>query len=232
MPPPGNVAAQSCGGLGNGVSGGGLAESNWRGSLLGLLVVLACHGLVWWQFAQAKGEAMPPRPLKIMEVSIVVPPVAPVPEPLPRQKFHPAPKVSRPVRMPHAAPAPLAPASQPGEAVSNVPQTAPVPSPMAAAPQPVASPPRYNAAYLHNPPPVYPLSARRRGIEGTVLVGAEVGENGESLRVELRKGSGYPILDQVAVEAVKQWRFVPAKRGSQAVVAWVEVPISFKLENN
>ncbi len=230
MLPPGNAAlvAQSIWQGGDAVGGRALAESHWRGSLLGLLMVLACHGFVWWQFAQAKGNAIPPRPLKMMEVSIVVPPVVPVFAPLPRQKPSPAPKAPRPVRMPHASqPAPL---SLPDEEASNVPQAAP--EPVVAAPEPAVSSPRYNAAYLHNPPPSYPLSARRRGIEGTVLIGAEVGENGESLRVELRKGSGYSVLDQVALEAVKKWRFVPAKRGSQAVVAWVEVPISFKLENN
>ena len=113
-------------------------------------------------------------------------------------------------------------------------QVAP-PSPPAPA-QPVAEPPlespRYNAAYLSNPPPSYPLSARRRGIEGTVLVRAEVAAGGECLRAELKKSSGAEVLDQAALEAVRKWHFVPAKRGSQAVVAWVEVPITFKLENN
>jgi protein TonB len=98
--------------------------------------------------------------------------------------------------------------------------------------EPPLEPPRYNAAYLSNPPPTYPLSARRRGIEGTVLVRAEVAAGGECLRAELKKSSGAEVLDQAALEAVKKWRFVPAKRGTQAVVAWVEVPITFKLENN
>jgi protein TonB len=93
-------------------------------------------------------------------------------------------------------------------------------------------PPRHHAAYLSNPPPAYPLAARRRGIEGTVLVRAEISAGGECQRAELKKTSGHEMLDNAALEAVKKWRFVPAKRGSQAVVAWVEVPITFKLENN
>jgi len=48
------------------------------------------------------------------------------------------------------------------------------PAPAQPAPEPAVEPPRYNAAYLSNPPPAYPLAARRRGIEGTVLVRAEI----------------------------------------------------------
>ena len=98
-------------------------------------------------------------------------------------------------------------------------------------PEPVLEAPRFNAAYLNNPPPVYPLSARRRGIEGRVLVRAEVQADGSCSRVELKTTSGSDLLDQAALEAVKKWRFVPARKGNQAVTAWVEVPISFKLEN-
>jgi protein TonB len=38
------------------------------------------------------------------------------------------------------------------------------------------------------------------------------------------------MLDQAALQAVKQWHFVPAQRGGEAVAAWVEVPIVFRLE--
>ncbi|MFH1496059.1 MAG: energy transducer TonB, partial [Pseudomonadota bacterium] len=97
--------------------------------------------------------------------------------------------------------------------------------------EPVVEAPRFNAAYLNNPPPAYPLSARRRGIEGRVLVRAEVLADGSCNRVELKKTSGFDPLDQAALEAVKKWRFVPARRGRQSIAAWVEVPIIFKLEN-
>jgi protein TonB len=97
--------------------------------------------------------------------------------------------------------------------------------------EPVVEAPRFNAAYLNNPPPAYPHSARRRGIEGRVLVRAEVLADGRCNRVELKKTSGFDPLDQAALEAVKKWRFVPARRSSQSIVAWVEVPITFKLED-
>lgn len=201
---------------------------------LGLVVVL--HLTVWWGYTHFKSEAMPPRPLPVVQVTLIAPPAPPEPKVVPLQP--PPPKIEpHPVRKVMSVPTPL-PVAQPvvEHAVQQAPVAVAQPAPPAPAPvQPVAEPPlelpRYNAAYLSNPPPSYPLSARRRGIEGTVLVRAEVAAGGECLRAELKKSSGAEVLDQAALEAVKKWRFVPARRGNQAVIAWVEVPITFKLEN-
>ena len=204
---------------------------------LGLVVVL--HLTVWWGYTHFKSEVMPPKPLPVVQVSLLASPIPPEPRVSPLQS---PPKVEpHPVRKAKPVLTPV-PEVQPvvAHAVQQAVQQAPVvvqPAPPAPAPvQPVAELPlelpRYNAAYLSNPPPAYPLAARRRGIEGTVLVRAEVAAGGECLRAELKKSSGAEVLDQAALEAVKKWRFVPAKRGNQAVIAWVEVPITFKLENN
>jgi len=50
-------------------------------------------------------------------------------------------------------------------------------------------------------------------------------------RIELRTSSGYERLDHIALETVRQWKFVPARRGDEAVSAWVLVPISFSLRS-
>jgi len=206
---------------------------HWLPSL-GLVVVL--HLTVWWGYTHFKSEVIPPRPLPVVQVSLLAPPVPPEPRVTPLQPQPP--KVEpRPFRKAMSVPTP-APVAQPvvEHAVQQAPvavQTAPpAPAPVQPVVEPPFESPRYNAAYLSNPPPTYPLSARRRGIEGTVLVRAEVAAGGECLRAELKKSSGAEVLDQAALEAVKKWRFLPAKRGNQAVVAWVEVPITFKLENN
>lgn len=90
--------------------------------------------------------------------------------------------------------------------------------------------PRFNAAYLHNPTPVYPAAARRAGYEGAAVIRARIQIDGSADRVEIKKSSGYGILDQAALEAVRKWRFIPARRGNEAVVEWVEIPWKFKLE--
>lgn len=216
------------------------SDREWPRWLPSFGLVVLLHVTVWWGFIHFKSEIVPPKPLSVVQVSLLAPPAPPEPRVVPLQP--PPPKVERQpkpvVEKAISAPTPV-PVMQP--VAEHAVQQAPVavvsssPSlPMLAQPasEPVIEPPRYNAAYLSNPPPAYPLSARRRGIEGTVLVRAEVAAGGECLRAELKKSSGAEVLDQAALEAVKKWRFVPAKRGSQAVVAWVEVPITFKLENN
>lgn len=91
------------------------------------------------------------------------------------------------------------------------------------------TPPVFHAQYLNNPQPNYPLLSRRLREEGKVLLKVQVATSGRPLTVQLQRSSGYPRLDQAAITAVKSWRFVPAKQGEQAIVAWVIVPIDFRL---
>lgn len=93
-----------------------------------------------------------------------------------------------------------------------------------------ASPPRFNAGYLQNPPLRYPLVARRRGEEGTVTLRVHVRRDGVPASVGLEKSSGSSALDHAALEAVRAWRFAPARQGEEAVDAWVLVPVVFRLE--
>ncbi|MBK5915396.1 energy transducer TonB [Rhodocyclus purpureus] len=91
------------------------------------------------------------------------------------------------------------------------------------------SAPRFDADYLHNPTPVYPAMARRMGEEGRVMLRVFVEASGRAGQVEVQGSSGSPRLDGAAQEAVWRWRFVPARRGDEAVDAWVMVPIVFNL---
>ena len=93
------------------------------------------------------------------------------------------------------------------------------------------TPPVFNAAYLRNPPPRYPLAARRNGEQGTVTLRVLVDREGLPASVAVEKTSGFAPLDNAAREAVRAWRFAPARRGSQAVEAWVLVPVVFRLED-
>jgi len=89
--------------------------------------------------------------------------------------------------------------------------------------------PSLNADSLNNPPPAYPPQSRQFGEQGKVMLRLLVSADGGVEQVNLRK-SGYQRLDRAAQESVKRWRFVPVKRGNQAVTTWVVVPISFSLE--
>lgn len=89
--------------------------------------------------------------------------------------------------------------------------------------------PRFDLAYLDNPPPRYPRTARQMGWEGTVLLRVKVNSQGRADVIRLARSSGYLPLDEAAQEAVARWRFEPAREGEQAVSAWAEVPLVFQL---
>ncbi len=78
--------------------------------------------------------------------------------------------------------------------------------------------------------PRYPEAARQRGIEGTVLLKVWVTEQGRVEAVEVSRSAGYQDLDQAAMEAVRRWRFEPARRGREPVAVWVLIPVEFKLQ--
>ena len=85
------------------------------------------------------------------------------------------------------------------------------------------------ATYLNNPAPEYPARARSRRQQGTVMLQVRVTEQGRPDAVEIFRSSGYESLDEAALDAVRQWKFVPARRGSQLVEASVVVPIQFRI---
>ncbi|MFQ5783505.1 MAG: TonB family protein [Alphaproteobacteria bacterium] len=87
------------------------------------------------------------------------------------------------------------------------------------------------AALAGNPPPEYPYLARRRGIEGSVVVGVTVLSDGYPQRVWVIASSGHGILDRAAATAVRKWKFIAARRRGAPVAASIEVPITFRLED-
>jgi len=78
--------------------------------------------------------------------------------------------------------------------------------------------------------PVYPLGARRRGEEGTVLLEVRVDHRGRVLEVEVIESSGYPHLDRSAEKALERTRFSPAREKGQSIEATVTVKVRFQLD--
>jgi TonB family protein len=84
--------------------------------------------------------------------------------------------------------------------------------------------------YAENPKPIYPLEAREKGYEGEVVLKVEVLINGRVGQIEIKKSSGYELLDHSALTTVKQWRFIPAKKDDVAIPLWVNIPVKFQLQ--
>jgi protein TonB len=83
---------------------------------------------------------------------------------------------------------------------------------------------------IENPKPPYPMIARRRKMEGVVLLRVEVLADGGVGEIEVKRSSGYNILDETALRAVKKWRFLPATLNGISVKVWASIPIRFELE--
>lgn len=80
------------------------------------------------------------------------------------------------------------------------------------------------------PPPLYSDIARRRHIEGVVTIGVHVDEDGRLSVARVVKGLGAG-LDQNALVAVRQWRFVPGSRAGRRAAMDAEIDIEFSLQN-
>lgn len=233
-----------------------LDSARWIGIALALALHIAA-ALFVFSYAPAR-EAL--RVIAPVIVDIITPPAVTPPRVVPETQRPPPPQVQPPrprveVRPPPAAPASPAPVLA-TEAPAAPPAAAPAPAPPRAVPEappavaapPVAIappsaapappppaptpiiPPDFKADYLDNPAPAYPPLSRRMGEQGRVVLRVMVDASGLPSSVEIRTSSGSERLDQAALEAVKRWKFVPARQGERAVPAQVLVPISFNLK--
>lgn len=221
-----------------------VAYVQWRASASALLLHAAVLG------ALALPSAPPP---PLPEAAMIVPmialpntlpqaaPALPVTTAAPQQPTQP--KAVTPVKakaktLPAATPSKTSPTAETtvanGDSDGTTDSDGGPPQPVAQTqPSPPAAesfiPPSSQAAYLNNPPPPYPILARRRGLEGVVVLAVWVDDLGQAQSVSLHRSSGHAVLDQSALETVKTWRFVPARRGGHTVAAAIEVPIRFAL---
>jgi protein TonB len=78
--------------------------------------------------------------------------------------------------------------------------------------------------------PRYPAGARRHGIQGTTVLRVFVASDGRVTDVGIEKTAGHADLDEAAADAVRRWRFDPARRGDEAVAMWVLLPVEFRLK--
>ena len=203
---------------------------------------------------RAMKPVAPPAPLYVRLIESVAEQVVPAPAPSQAAQTQPVPRApvmaaTPPITRPEAEPVKEVRRQEPAEpprieSSRFEPQPAPVPAPAPAstpiaveAPKPAPPPPlpvtqpRFNADYLDNPKPPYPGISRRMGEEGEVRLRVHVDASGNAQQIEVSRSSGFPRLDQAALDTVKQWRFIPARQGDQPIPAWVIVPIQFSLRS-
>lgn len=86
-----------------------------------------------------------------------------------------------------------------------------------------------NGESISNPPPRYPAASRKAREDGRVLLRVVVGVDGRAKEISVIQSSGYARLDDSAVDAVRRWRFFPARKEGELAEGSLEVPISFSL---
>jgi TonB family protein len=77
--------------------------------------------------------------------------------------------------------------------------------------------------------PEYPDSAQKNHFEGIVWVKAVVGRDGTVKKAVIMQSDNH-IFDNVAIQAMLQWKFTPAIMDGEPVAVWVSVPFKFKLK--
>ncbi len=87
-----------------------------------------------------------------------------------------------------------------------------------------------NPNYFKNPSPEYPELAKQMHQEGIVMLSVDVNKEGDPVNVEIIQSSGFRLLDQAALKAVRHWKFQPGRIGDIAIESEVRVPIRFRLE--
>ncbi|MGF1547488.1 MAG: energy transducer TonB [Thiotrichales bacterium] len=212
------------------------------------LVILSfgCHLTVALSLSHwTRSPEIPPPPRLMIDLvtaattaPLAAPPAPVAPAPPPERAVAPPPK-QRPKAeraKPVPTPASAAPISPPAEAAAPQPP-API-TEIAATTPPAASPPQppptlelQPARYRHNPAPAYPERARRLGLEGDLILQAEVHPDGTPGEIRIHRASGNALLDRAARDAVRTWRFEPARRGTEPVASWVEIPVRFRLND-
>jgi protein TonB len=95
----------------------------------------------------------------------------------------------------------------------------------------------YNVGELDGPltalvrsPPIYPIMAKRRGIEGWVKVRFLVTDAGRVDKISILEAQPEKIFERAVERCVRSWRFNPGTIEGEPVNAWAETVIRFELQ--
>lgn len=78
--------------------------------------------------------------------------------------------------------------------------------------------------------PNYPASLKSEGVSGLVAVQIVIDEKGEVVDAKATKSS-HPDFEKPALDAIKKWKFKPAKKDGKEVKVRVTIPFRFNLED-
>jgi periplasmic protein TonB len=94
-----------------------------------------------------------------------------------------------------------------------------------------AAPGRENPVPVRTVAPEYPRELKADGVSGLVMVKCTIDEQGNVADTEIAKSSNEKF-DRFATEAIKKWKFKPARQDGAPVSVQVTIPIKFVAEES
>lgn len=214
--------------------------------------VLAAHA-VMLTAAWLHRNAPPPKEIEVQSITAQLIPPAPAaqpvavqsaaqpapPKPTPRVKPKVEPKPTQKAVKPTPQPVAQSPSPTPVPAAADPAPAPAVPAPAAPAATPgparetmqVSAPKNVSALSCNFVKPTYPSMSRRRGETGTAYVHFIIGVTGKIESVQLQKSSGYPRLDEAALDATRASTCPPYIENGQAIRAAHTLPFNFTLDD-
>ncbi len=80
---------------------------------------------------------------------------------------------------------------------------------------------------IHDVAPTYPAIAQAARVQGVVIIQATIGPDGQVVDATVLRS--IPLLDQAALEAVRQWRYTATRLNGQPVAVVMTVTVHFTL---
>lgn len=222
-----------------------------RDKVTGFVAALILHAIVLYVLLSYRIIPPPSEALTVFVKCICPPSPARITAPTEPKPLQPAPvRQETPRAVTPAAPhimVSTAPVTSPTEPVAPPPPVAktisiptPVSSPIvsvspstqgtASGPQPVLLTGELSVSCSERTPPAYPKQSLRLGEQGKTVLLVELDEFGQVANVVVKTKSGFPRLDEAAVNAIKSWRCSPAKRNGVAVRSVAVQPFNFALK--
>jgi protein TonB len=84
------------------------------------------------------------------------------------------------------------------------------------------------ANLISSPKPQYPALARAARVQGVVLLNATISKEGTIK--DLKVISGHPLLNEAAMEAVRQWRYKPQMLNQQPIEVITTITVNFTFQ--
>lgn len=79
--------------------------------------------------------------------------------------------------------------------------------------------------------PIYPEEAKKENISGTVVLDVTINQEGKVSSVKTKQ-STHPALEKAAIDAVKQWEYVPLQMNGKPTAVITSITINFALDKD